>query len=250
MNLYTNGCSWTWGGGLEEHFRNPITEKINNDNRLKIVWPHYLGEILGVEKVTNLGMGCSSNQRIVRTTFDWLSKTSKSELENTIAVIQFSEFSRFNYYYDEGQYLYENEPKNWYNCKIDLALPDLDYESQHEVVQFLLQNNKHRVKSPIEEIYDTLTYLNALQQLFKQFGIDKVYYWHIGHGWHQWPSHFKTYLLDNFTVLDDYNTRNGEFEIWSYERVDGKNPYSHPSLKGHKQLAECIYKEMVRKGYK
>lgn len=249
MNLYTNGCSWTWGGALDKHFRNKFTRVVNNDIRLKLVWPHYLGQILGAKKVTNLSMGCGSNQRIVRTTFDWLMKTPKKELENTVAVIQFAEFSRFDYYYDSGG-PYENKPQNWYNCKIDSALLDLDYFSDRLISEEIVRKNQHKLISPIEEIYNTLTYINSLQQMMAQFGVKQVYFWHLGHQWHRWPDPFKDYLFNNFKLLDDYLITSSTFEIWSYQRSDLSNPHSHPSIEGHKQLAEHLHKEMVRKGYK
>jgi hypothetical protein len=69
--LFTNGCSWTWGGSLEEYWE-------TEEDRLKLVWPHHLGNLLRADNVVNLSLSCGSNQRIVRTTLNWLlSKTYK-----------------------------------------------------------------------------------------------------------------------------------------------------------------------------
>lgn len=255
MNLYTNGCSWTWGGALDKHFRDPITHDLDNEKRLSLVWPSHLGKILNAEKVTNLGMGCGSNQRIIRTTFDWLRQTSKTEIQDTIAVIQFAEFSRFDVYEDDDPSdPFANKPQNWYNCKVDFATQDLNYEPIDYIIEEIAKRNKYKFYSQIEEMYITISHLNALQNLFNSFGVKHVYFWQLGHAWHCWPVDIQQYVFSHFNMLDDYIIYPIEkpryFEIWDYERSDPNNPYSHPSIEGHKQLAHHIYKEMLRKGYK
>ena len=54
MILYTNGCSFTAGGGLE-----PILNPKNNPNQddfyKEHVWTKHLGDKIGVEKIINHG---------------------------------------------------------------------------------------------------------------------------------------------------------------------------------------------------
>jgi hypothetical protein len=64
MILLTNGCSWTYGGSLG------LDEIEKQEQRLQSTWPHHLGQLLNVSENVQLAVGCGSNQRIVRTTFD------------------------------------------------------------------------------------------------------------------------------------------------------------------------------------
>ena len=92
--LFTNGCSWTAGGGFDF-----ADTKENTDNLLNnIVWPAQLGKKLGYDKVVNLAEGCGSNQRICRTTFEWVMKQTPETLKNTRIIIQWSCEDRFEYY--------------------------------------------------------------------------------------------------------------------------------------------------------
>ena len=65
MILFTNGCSWTYGGGLGLDHK-------PKEERLVKVWPHHLGMMLGSDETINLSYGGGSNSRILRTTFDWI----------------------------------------------------------------------------------------------------------------------------------------------------------------------------------
>ena len=93
--LFANGCSWTYGGGFDF-----ADTKENADNMLNnIVWPAQLGKKLGYDKVVNLAEGCGSNQRICRTTFDWVIQARPQRLLKTLRVIiQWSCEDRFEYY--------------------------------------------------------------------------------------------------------------------------------------------------------
>lgn len=57
MILLTNGCSWTYGGGLDSH--NPPREELD-----QVTWPKHLADLLGADKFYNLADGCGSNQHV------------------------------------------------------------------------------------------------------------------------------------------------------------------------------------------
>jgi hypothetical protein len=38
--LLTNGCSWTWGGGIDNY--------MSDEDRIKNVWPHHLMNLLNL----------------------------------------------------------------------------------------------------------------------------------------------------------------------------------------------------------
>ena len=73
--LYTNGCSYSAGHGLE----NEVEERYSK----------FLADKFGAEDI-NQSEGGGSNQRIFRTTYDWISKNARkpNKLKDTVFVIQ------------------------------------------------------------------------------------------------------------------------------------------------------------------
>jgi hypothetical protein len=248
MILFTNGCSWTWGGALESVFAPKFV--YDEEKRLSIVWPHHLGKLLNAEKVINLSEGCGSNQRILRTTFDWLINQSSSDLCKTVAVIQLSEFSRYEIYDPTDPVnSFENLHENWIHCKLDYVsgrlLPhpphpkylDLDYN------QSMVKKVNQRIAetTEIELLYNTITQLHALENMFSRFGIKDFYVWNHNHNWMHWPQTFKTHIFSNFKILN-------ENYDWKYSRFSDTD--LHPSVEGHIELANLIYKDMLSRGFK
>lgn len=249
MILYTNGCSWTWGGALEPYFK--FDNVIYDEKRLKLVWPHHLGNLLSADKVVNLGMGCGSNQRTVRTTFDWLTSQDKKTLEDTVAVIQLTEFNRFEIYEPKDvNKPFENLPNNWLNCKIDLItslLPtnSVFFEDPHYIDMKNKVNERIANTSDIELMYNTLSYMHSLQYMFNVHGVKDVYFWHHGNQWHTWSENMINYIQTNFNILQQFPEK---FKVWDYERVEGEGIHGHPSLRGHEQLAQHLHHDLIEKG--
>jgi hypothetical protein len=233
MILFTNGCSWTWGGGLDSCEDN----KLDDQERLKLVWPHHLSNLLNVNKTVNLAAGCGSNSRILRTTFDWIHEQNIEDLKDTVAVIQWSEYSRYEYYtpedYDEP---YENISDRWARAKIGCVISQYEY-----ITDQLLNQVEKRLETltDVESMYKHVTECDALGSLFKNYGI-KYYYWNFGNRVHRYPNKVKDYMLSNHRWLD-----NGICD-WEYDRIR-INLDPHPNLIGHKQLAEIIYNRMKEK---
>lgn len=225
MILFANGCSWTWGGGLEGWFE-------NHEERLKLLWPHHLGNKIGADKVINLAEGCGSNQRIVRTTFDWLASQSKEDLENTIAIIQFTEPSRYEYYQpsnsnDEN----ENFSERWIKAKANCILGP----NESNPTALMVRSNDLRIATytEIDGIYLLLRDCLALEALFKKYNV-KYYFWSFVNRIYAYPDHFKEYFLNNFPWID-----NGYHYDWKYEPLSPTD--NHPSINGHIQLSEIIH---------
>lgn len=254
--LFTNGCSWTWGGALEEYW---VTE----EERFKLVWPHHLGELMGVDNVVNLSLACGSNQRILRTTLDWLLSKSPEELKDTIAVIQWTELSRYEYYVMKDNNPIENIGHRWLLNKIDSVSTSWDvsenYHRSREV--FFMDNPKHKIQkveldedyftynierlkryTNIESVYTLTTYCQTLSSLFDMFGV-KYYFWEFIKG----PNLFSE-MPENLRKLHkNYNwiTVNNYESLYQSPTVSEKNKNDrHPSLLGHKQIAEIIHKQL------
>ena len=225
MHLFTNGCSWTYGGGLG------LDREEDTEQRLTSVWPKHLSDLMGTE-VTNLAVGCGSNQRIIRTTYEWLLEQTPETLANTVAIIQWTEPSRYEYYIadDESDWL-ENNNRNWAKAKIGVCVQNV--ESRIAAAQ--RNNLRLQTWSLQESMYQQIMHCEALASLFKRFNV-KFFYWSFVNDIKYQPEHIRQYHLDNFPWLDIHV--NGEPE-WIYDRVSEQD--KHPSFTGHKQIAEIIY---------
>lgn len=81
MTLLTNGCSFTWGAELDDRelrFGVLLSRKLNCN-------------------LVDISENGSSNERILRTTFDYL-QNPNTDLENLIVVIGWSGISRTEYF--------------------------------------------------------------------------------------------------------------------------------------------------------
>lgn len=254
--LFTNGCSWTWGGSLEEYWE-------TEEDRLKLVWPHHLGNLLGVNNVVNLSLLCGSNQRIVRTTLNWLLSKTSEELTNTIAIIQWTELSRYEYYVPKYDDPTENIEDRWLLNKIDIVTTPWDASKNYNKNNnsfFMLNSderdkrikitpddflyNKERLKrhTSIESVYSLVTCCQTLSSLFNTFGVE-YYFWEFLEGaglFRNTPSAVKNLHKNyNWVFVTNYES------LFRSPTVSDKNKYDHhPSLHGHKQIAENIYKQI------
>jgi hypothetical protein len=220
MILFTNGCSWTYGGGLD------LDRPDQNDIRLSSVWPHFLGQLMSADNVVNLSDGCGSNARVVRTTYDWILNQNTETLKNTVAVIQWTELSRYELYLPR----FENDHDGWIKCKADIVGSHI----QRPLGGFLTNYNDTRLSlyTDQEGMYNWLSCCESLHSLFNRFGI-RYYFWANGPDYKNdpyIPNIYKEYFK-KFNWLENYNR-------WEYSRI---NPDPHPSVQGHKEIAQIIF---------
>lgn len=230
--LLTNGCSWTYGGGLD------ITEE-QNRVRPYVVWPNQLKELMQFDNCVNLAMGCGSNQRILRTTTNWLLKQDKEVLKNTTAVIQWTELSRYEYYYPTTDDPYDDIEENWALVKAGVLIcePNKDYHSNTELDK---SQRRYETMTELEILYTHLSHVEAMTSLFNSFGV-KHYYWNFVTPYHLTHHHIKDFILSRYNWLEPYGRH-----TWDYERIGSHDP--HPSVLGHKQIAIHI-KQAIEKLY-
>lgn len=251
MILYANGCSWTWGGGLDYLFKRGWHD-VDHDLRKKLCWPHHLGKLLGATKVENIAEGGGSNQRVVRKTYEYLTSQTKEDLENTIFVIQLTEWCRFELYYPINyDNKFENLPERWIKCfpqhvNNESIFPKFKMEEVEK-----LAAHRFGTTTDVEDLYRNLGYVYALKGMFNSFNVKNWYLWHngnkgskgiwegkgfksnTGYGW-------KSLYESNYEVLK--STIPNIIDIdqqWQYSRISPTD--SHPDVKGHKELAQIIY---------
>lgn len=243
--LYTNGCSWTWGGALKDKNNKVFgvmkdsvaeTDEESLERRL-LLWPHHLGLRMGIQNTYNYSLGCGSNQRIFRTTLEWLLTQTLEDLHNTLAVIQFTEPSRFEFYYGNDRN-YERE--RWAACNV---LNIVNYNGK------LNKNNyidlRLQTYSPIEGIYSVISYMLALSKLFETFGLNSYYFWFMRNGDQTAIENIipSSFLSNVIHIPDDGYNRVGNI----VDNVGNVMYDYHPSEKGHMQIAEIIHSEINKR---
>ena len=224
MILFANGCSWTYGGGLNMDHPDQRAELD------QLTWPKYLSDQMGAERFVNLAMSCGSNQRIYRTTLDWILAHTEETLRDTVAVIQLTEGARYEYYnptsFDDP---YENIDVNWVKVKADVQIP----QDQHYKV------SQDRIKyqhTTIQTMYTFIGLCESLAGLFNHYGI-RYYFWSMEISPNTFFPAYRDYVFNKFNWLDWEEPT--AFKQWKYDRISEYD--AHPSLTGHKQLAQHFY---------
>lgn len=220
MILLANGCSWTWGGSLEPYF---TTE----EERLSLCWPHHLGKLLNCEESHNLAAGGGSNDRILRTTYDWLSRTDMSKIKKTVAVIQWTEPMRFEFYVPQSNIRYENIEERWAKAKLDCIESPEDLSEEAKLKR---TNQTLSTWTEIQGLYKMIFQLEALSSLFNRYNV-KYFYWSWTNSYEAAPEYLRTKLIDHPWIDLD--------QSWKYDRVSSWD--THPSLQGNKDLGNIIY---------
>ena len=87
--LLTNGCSLTWGSGL------------NPDTRVVDAYPYKLAKLLDVELI-DLSKPGESCQYVVRTTIDFFLERLNEDLSDYIVFLQMPSGLRFEYWKEDG----------------------------------------------------------------------------------------------------------------------------------------------------
>jgi len=216
--LLANGCSYTYGAGLDENLRE---EK---------VWPNQVKELLGYDRTVNLAAGCGSNQRIVRTIIQWILSQPSSVLENTLAIIQFTDLHRYEYYVPKQNEVWENDEERWIRNKIDAAIVPGDFLDRQEANDY----NDIRLKTytDIEGYWTWVSQCQTLSSLFDKFGI-KYYFWQLSGPRINPDKIYYEFLLENYNWINNDINFPCEFErISKYD--------CHANVKGHREIAEFL----------
>ena len=268
--LFTNGCSWTYGGGLDQ----PDTKEHMKHLHDNVVWPAHVQRLMNFDEQVNLSAGCGSNQRICRTTFDWLSKQTPETLKNTTAIIQWTCLDRYEYYVPKGDEEYtilpglieDIHPKvisrghsnNMFQSLEDSRTLDRwakvtvnnlisTYEDHTDSVLKNEAQNRYRTYTEQEGIMTWLTQLGFLHDLLNHYEVEH-YFWQFSESILGYDQHIQDYMYERFPFLEE--TREPR---WEYERIsniaknDAEKNDPHPSELGHEQLANHFVSAIAKK---
>ena len=218
MILYTNGCSFTWGDELSNRnsrFASLLANKLNC-------------------KLVDSSMNGSSNERILRTTFDYL-QDPKTDLENLIVVIGWSGISRTEIYnngwdtitptmmgtdtkaIEYYKHIQSEQQDNlkFYNQVLLLQL----WLEKHNVKYFMFRIDSGQVKMVVKdgsnrEVSDGYDTTHLSQQQIKDINLKT----------------FPSYISNTLTFRE-YGIQNG----------GGLKPHGHPDEKSHELFTQYLY---------
>lgn len=223
-----NGCSFTWGGdickivhdldgNLMDH-KNP--NKLNQE-RIKLVYPYLVANHFNTPHI-NLAMGCGSNDRIVRTTLEFMFSNDNINF----AFIQFTEPSRYETYIEETD--------EWTLSKCDINI------MSHLVSDISRDKSEKHHQSMVENISNHQSSNKFFQQIlllhltFKELNI---------------PYLFTISDPTNLKMLSDWQLNKIKDFSWymghHYNFFTGIEMTTHPTIKGHSQIANNIITYLV-----
>lgn len=238
MKLFTNGCSFTWGGAIYPRLydeQGNLLDYANtseiNQKRLSEVWPSHLSKKIAAEQVVNLSIGCGSNERIVRTTFNFFSNLVHNQelTKDWVAIIQLSIPHRFEYWDDVSE--------SWALCMVNgsMTSKETDYQHTQNIDSFAKHIWTHFNEKTYSQKY--WTQVVGLASFLKNFNIP---YWFSNldtSAIDQIEKHQFEYLQNHVSWLGD-NPKKKFGELFEERHDSGSG---HPSLLGHRQIANSIY---------
>lgn len=239
MNLFANGCSFTWGGGLFPNLldeNNQLLDYYNqsplNVSRLQTVWPWHLGQQLNTAQVVNLSLGCASNERILRTTLEFFSQPEIIK-EKWIAVIQWTVPHRFEYWDDENLCWVLGSP-TW----MSLAGPQIvnNYDDRSIVGRTIYTH--YNDKTYTQKFW---TQLASCHAFLKNSGITH-WFTRLQRIQTEWLSIDQIrYLNDNIPWIDS-DPRHDFGRMFSENH---RLPLGHPDATAHLQIATYINEKII-----
>lgn len=256
MKIFSNGCSYTWGGSLytlveadesgKGHFLDYYNESPKNIDRLSSVYPHHLGKVLGAEKVYNLSMGGGSNARIARTTIEFFQNAmiAGENLTDYFVTIQWTDSNRAEFYDN-------NLSNTWVGIQHGYHFREgytHNIDGKNNIINEIKDYYYKCMHSDMKSIEDTIQYITMLGSFLKVNNIPYVFFSHVDiFGFYIDPLVQKA-LEKRIELIDkQYVWWNGS----SRQSVMGKTNFdainnSHPSRLGHKQWADTLHKWITK----
>lgn len=254
--LYANGCSWTYGNGIEH---DPLLIHLNPTERAdaakRATWPEVLAKKLDRECI-NDALGGGSNKRMVRTTCNFLQSIPVEKYKDLLVVLGWTTVDRNEIFLQEGaaeqwavfnatqgtsHQIKSSQPGTFSNNYLD----SIDrYQKSYISIAF---NHKYNCSQFFQEMY-------LMSNLLENFGIKYMFFSSLPWKWNfgtnvNVESEFKTQIeslrkpcilntrecSDSLNVMADFCTVNNlPFA-----------PDHHTMVRGHAAWAEHLYKEYI-----
>lgn len=262
--LYTNGCSWTAGGGLEKYttaYSKYKTKGINWEHQRDINWPKIISKELNL-KLTDDSESGGGMERSIRMTYEYILKDI-NRAKNTLFIVEIpSAENRIDLYSTKyNQHLICN--CGWIGVDGDVKLNKqqfhgavISYEKEifDDKISHLIQSD---VTHYLENFINPFVYADKIKNNFiglyyfmKSLDLD-FYFMLDGFStddcnfFKELDSQFKSHLL-NVTYLD--KTFDDFMKFTNYNKLGICNVLenetdNHPSYEAHKMWAELLIKK-------
>lgn len=236
--LYANGCSWTSGNGAQ----NDPSLPSSHVDHLSLAWPRWLAELLKVD-VLNDSTGGGSNDRIVRTTLDFIKSLPTDRRKTTLVVIGFTTPDRGEIFLEDGAI------SGWFRFNAGQDFREytesasLSKQKAKSVEEYRQQFIKHvysttfQVRKFFDQIYLLKNTLENLEIPYLFF-MALPWFWDIGN---TCSFEHDLSLYQNDPHIIDLLTSFNDF------MMQKKLPMSdcmHPMIQGHKAWAEHLNNEL------
>ena len=274
--LYVNGCSWTLGNEIDqsEEFGRLVEDAnltcdpdcVNNANWAlynstgemagrhedfynKLNWAGHLKDHLNAKHLVNDAFGGGSNQRIVRTTLDYIKSLSRKDYAKTLIVIGWTNCGRDEIYFNKAwQKLNNRQPfSHTFDYEQD-SLSDAEKKKLDKIHdQYIagLFDEHTKIKYYFDSSY-------MLSNTLKNLGIAHLFFnaipvwFDADHqiGSSPWSIHFKDINLQNknknFLNIED------SFNIHVFDKKLPTGQWGHPAPTAHQSWARYIHNKIIK----
>tara|TARA_R100000008_G_scaffold54387_1_gene33202 strand:+ start:73 stop:807 length:735 start_codon:yes stop_codon:yes gene_type:complete len=234
--LYVNGCSMSDGSCLLEYDIERI-EKLdyvtdsNWDIGFDERWSKLLANKLNLEEINQAQHG-GSNDRIIRMTMDWCSK-NKSKLENTLFVIGWTSFNRFEFW------------DNFLDRFVQVSNGEPTHEDKIDKRLQLYVNQYWKERHNDLETYDKLLRnIIFFQSFFKSNNLSYLFLDSIGGQLNIIKKHEYKSFVDKKHWWNYDEQVNSFADLASKTNsygIDYNDGEGHPGIEAHKELSEQLY---------
>jgi hypothetical protein len=244
--FYTNGCSWTKGGGLEEPNIRPgwpvITkykEKYNVDwnQRDQVNWPTRLSELLQIQVINEAECGGSAF-RAIRMAYDFVLKNLKQK-DNFFVLLEIPNYARIDLYSNElQQHMIVNVRPEYQNKKLKVVGAATSYYSGLSLINlsdYQIYVDKHyNLEEAEKEYYKTLL---GFYFFCKYNGVLLKYLYEPHHPkTHDYHYHYEYFIEDCYIGPFEYSIKH---KCCINDEIDGVDD-GHPGYFGHIKYANYL----------
>jgi len=234
--LYANGCSWTAGNGIQEDKNFEPGKRLD-----EYAWPKVLADKLGYE-VTNSSEGAGSNQRIVRTTVNFVKTIPESQRKDVLVVIGWTTPERGEIYLSDEHVQYPG----WYKFNAAQKFSDQFHPSTIVPKEYVKKIDDYQ-RMYVEHVHSQHANLvNYFQQkyllanLLQNLGIKHCFFNSLPGIWHPDQTMMNFYKEQQASIVTPNMVQVTEMHHLLREKGIKLSSCVHPMIDGHRVWAEYL----------
>lgn len=274
QTVYTNGCSWTAGNELENspeflkfirrhrwHLQDS-TDPLNwnlldRKNKLictvdqhydKFNWPGQLQQLLSANNLVNQAAGGGSNDRILRTTTEYVKSLPANKRHSTLILIGWTIADRSELLADQHWQRF-NSAQPFSHTVDRLYLTDnkriLQYDQYQQHYINTVLNDRQRVHNYFQTIY-------LLSNLLDNLGIPYYFFNALPAWWSAGADQVSFDVVSEFSTdiswLESHNNIHSRHDTmfgYVYQQSLPTAPWGHPLATAHQHWASHLYNHLL-----